>query len=136
MNYKLEEKPALTLVGVRRHFTGTPNDKQDQDHNFACETRLEQAVLKGLSYEYEDIYGVLTNFDGEGYDYALAYRFPDWALEDLKELPPEFAARFETISHPGRAVSGVRDGTGRLPRQVRGAAAAGCGEPLDADLRL
>lgn len=100
MNYKLEEKPALTLVGVQRHFTGTPNDKQDQDHNFACETRLEQAVLKGISYEYEDLYGVLTNFDGEGYDYALAYRFPGWALEDLKELPPEFAARFETISVP------------------------------------
>ena len=32
MNYRIEEKPAMLLTGYKRRFTGSPNDKQDQDH--------------------------------------------------------------------------------------------------------
>lgn len=65
MNYRIEEKPAMLLTGYKRRFTGSPNDKKDQDHNFACETRLEEAILQGLCREHETIYEVLTNFDAE-----------------------------------------------------------------------
>ena len=100
MDYKIEEKPALLLTGYKRRFTGSPNDKQEQDHNFACETRLEQAILEGLSREHETIYQVLTAFDEDGYDFYYAYRFPTWALDDLEDLPADIAARFEHISVP------------------------------------
>lgn len=100
MDYKIEEKPALLLTGYKRRFTGSPNDKQEQDHNFACETRLEQAILEGLSREHETIYQVLTAFDEDGYDFYFAYRFPTWALDDLEDLPADIAARFEHIPVP------------------------------------
>lgn len=100
MNYRIEEKDAFTLVAYKRHFTGDPNDKKDQDHNFACETRLEQAILEGLSREHERIFNVLTNFDPEGYDFYYGYQFPSWAIADLDDLPEEITKRFEIIQIP------------------------------------
>ena len=103
MNYKIEEKPAMLLTGYKRRFTGSPNDKQEQDHNFACETRLEQFILEGMCREHEITYQVLTNFDADGYDFYYAYQFPKWALEDMKELPEDVAAWFEHVEVPAGA---------------------------------
>ena len=100
MNYRIEEKPAMLLTGYKRRFTGSPNDKQEQDHNFACETRLEQYILEGMCREHETIYQILTNFDPDGYDFYYAYQFPAWALEDMREIPQDIAARFENVSVP------------------------------------
>ena len=100
MNYRMEEKPAMVLTGYKRRFTGSPNDKKDQDHYFACETRLEQAILEGLCREHETIYQVLTDFDAEGYDFYIAYQFPSWAFKDLEDLPQEFQDRFVHLQIP------------------------------------
>lgn len=100
MNYKIEEQPAMLLTGYKRRFTGSPNDKREQDHNFACETRLEQYILEGMSREHETIYQLLTNFDPDGYDFYYAYQFPAWALEDIQDLPADMAARFENVNVP------------------------------------
>ncbi len=100
MNYRIEEKEAMLLTGYKRRFVGSPNDKQDQDHNFACETRLEQYILEGMCREHETIYQILNNFDAEGYDFYYAYQFPKWALEDMQDIPKDIAARFENVSIP------------------------------------
>ena len=100
MNYRIEEKPAMLLTGYKRRFTGSPNDKQEQDHNFACETRLQQYILEGMCREHETIYQILTNFDADGYDFYYAYQFPSWALEDLQDLPADVAAWFENVQVP------------------------------------
>ena len=100
MNYRIEEKPAMLLTGYKRRFTGSPNDKKDQDHDFACQTRLEQAILEGLSREHETIYQILTDFDADGYDFYFAYQFPNWALKDLDDLPKDITDRFEHVQIP------------------------------------
>lgn len=100
MNYRIEEKPELVLTGYKRRFTGSPNDKKDQDHDFACQTRLEQAILEGLSREHETIYHILTNFDADGYDFYYAYKFPSWAFKDLDDLPADITAKFEHVKIP------------------------------------
>ena len=100
MNYRIEEKSAMLLTGYKRRFTGSPNDKQEQDHNFACETRLEQFILEGMCHEHETIYQILTSFDADGYDFYYAYQFPKWALENMQELPEGIADRFENVSVP------------------------------------
>ena len=100
MNYRIEEKPAMLLTGYKRRFSGSPNDKQEQDHNFACETRLQQYILEGMCREHETIYQILTNFDEEGYDFYYAYQFPGWALENLQDLPKEMEGWFENVQVP------------------------------------
>lgn len=100
MHYRLEEKPAATLIGYKRRFSGSPNDKKDQDHYFACETRFEQYILEGMCRVHDSVYEILTNFDADGYDFYYAYLFPDWALACMEDLPADIAARFERITIP------------------------------------
>ena len=100
MHYRIEEKPAMMLTGYKRRFTGSPNDKQDQDHNFACETRLLQYILEGMCREHETTYQILTNFDTDGYDFYFAYKFPAWALEDFDADLGEMRKEFEHVDIP------------------------------------
>ena len=100
MNYRIEEKTEMLLTGYKRRFTGSPNDKQEQDHNFACETRLEQYILEGMCREHETIYQILTNFDADSYDFYYAYQFPKWALEDFEDLPEDVVRKFEHVQIP------------------------------------
>lgn len=100
MNYRIEEKPEMLLTGYKRRFTGSPNDKQEQDHNFACETRLEQYILEGMCREHETIYQILTNFDADSYDFYYAYQFPKWALESFEDLPEDVVRKFEHVQIP------------------------------------
>lgn len=100
MNYRIEEKPAMLLTGYKRRFCGNPNDKNHQDHNFACESRVFQYILEGMSREHENMFQVLTNFDPEGYDFYFAYQLPGWALEDFDEDLGEMAKNFDHLQIP------------------------------------
>ena len=100
MNYRIEEKPEILLTGYKRRFTGSPNDKQDQDHYFACENRVLQYILEGMSREHEKTYQVLTNFTPDGYDFYFAYQLPGWILEDFNEDLGEMAKHYEHLRIP------------------------------------
>lgn len=101
MNYRIEEKPAMLLTGYKRRFTGTPNDKKSQDHYFACENRVLQYILEGMSRQCDITYQVLTNFGPDGYDFYFAYQMPDWALKDFDEELGEMAKHYEHLQIPG-----------------------------------
>lgn len=100
MEYKIETKPAFTLIGYKRRFEGAPGGEErfQQEHDFACETRLNQFVLKGMSRDLDTMYDVAANIGPEGYDYYLSSLVPDWDLRK-KELG-EDASRFEEIHIP------------------------------------
>ncbi len=100
MNYRIEKKPAMRLTGFKRRFTGDPNDKGLQDHSFACSTRLEQYVLEGMDRNSGLMYNVLTNFGPDGYDYYIAYKLSQWALDNLEVELGEFAKRYEHLDIP------------------------------------
>ena len=100
MNYRIEQKPAMLLTGYKRRFAGNPNDKQDQDHYFACENRLYQYILQAMSRDLETTYQVLTNFGPDGYDFYFAYQLPRCFLEDFDEDLGEMAAKFDHIQVP------------------------------------
>lgn len=100
MNYRIEEKEAMVLTGYKRRFTGSPNDKQEQDHEFACENRLYQYILQGMNRDHVNSYQVLTNFGPDGYDFYFAHQLPQWALEDFDEDLGEMARNFEHLQIP------------------------------------
>ncbi len=100
MNYRIEEKPAMLLTGYKKRFSGDPNDKQDQDHYFACENRVLQYVLEGMSREHILSYQVLTNFSSDGYDFYFAYELPKWILQEFDDLLEDFAKNYEHLSIP------------------------------------
>ncbi len=100
MDYRIEEKPQMLLTGYKKRFSGDPNDKKDQDHNFACENRLYEAVLQGMSREHVDTWQVLKNFGPDGYDFYFAQQLPHWALVDFDEELGDFAKNFEHLTIP------------------------------------
>ena len=74
MEYKVEKKPAMTLTGFKRRFSGSPAERSDQECDFYLSTRTNQYLLKGLARDADTIYNVMTNFDDEGYDFYIAAR--------------------------------------------------------------
>ncbi len=100
MDYRIEEKPQMLLTGYKKRFSGDPNDKKDQDHNFACENRLYEAVLQGMSREHVDTWQVLKNFGPDGYDFYFAQQLPNWAFVDFDEELGDFAKNFEHLTIP------------------------------------
>lgn len=100
MNYRIEEKSAMLLTGFKRHFSGDPNDKNYQDHNFACETRARQYMLDGLARDFDTTYQVLKNFGPDGYDYYIAAKLPKVTLDDFEEDLGQIAHWFEHLQIP------------------------------------
>ena len=101
MNYRIEEKKELKLIGYKKRFSGTPMERNNQDHNFTCETRLNQAVLQYMAHDCDNAYNVFDNFGDDGYDFTIACWLPDECIDSIAdEMGPEIAARFEEVTVP------------------------------------
>jgi len=85
MNYRIETKPALTLLGYKKRFSGTPYDesRQHQEGNFFKTTRAHQWLLKGMSNDKMSDYCVLSNFDDDGYDFYISVTTDAYERENL-----------------------------------------------------
>lgn len=102
MNYRIEEKPAMTLTGYKKHFTGTPARRADQECDFYVTTRVNQYLLKGLAGDRDTSYSIITNVDDEGYDFYIAAALDEWTTENLDKTLgyAEEAKRFDKIPVP------------------------------------
>ena len=85
MNYRIETKPALTLLGYKKRFNGTPYDesRQQQESAFFTTTRAHQWMLKGMSNDKMSDYCVLSNFDDDGYDFYISVTTDDYERDNL-----------------------------------------------------
>ncbi len=85
MNYKIEEKPEIVLVGYKKRFVGAPYgvERVKQGQEFLTSTRAKQWLLIGASCNYSTDYMVITNIDDDGYDFYVAYELDEWTRKDL-----------------------------------------------------
>ena len=85
MNYRIETKPALTLLGYKKRFNGTPYDeaRQHQEGDFFKTTRAHQWMLKGMSNDKMSDYCVLSNFDDDGYDFYISVTTDAYERDNL-----------------------------------------------------
>ena len=73
MNYKIEQKPALSLVGYKMRFTGDAGERFEQEKDFWVNTRKEQDDIVALRDTDENIwYDINLNFGDDGYDHFIA----------------------------------------------------------------
>ena len=100
MEYRLEEKEALTLVGYKKRFTGTADRRLEQEGDFYISTRFTQYALEGLAGDCDTHYNILTNFADDGYDYYIASRLSQSMTEEYESVIGEDAARYERIRIP------------------------------------
>lgn len=115
MNYRMEEKQELVLTGYKKHFSGTPAKRTEQEEEFYVSTRLNQYALAGMSRDCDTTYNVITGFD-DGYDFFIAAKLGAWETEHLEEvLGAQDKDRFEKIVVPSlrdreRRISGYAGG--------------------------
>ena len=85
MNYRIETKQELTLLGYKRRFEGTPYDelRYKQEEAFFVTTRAHQWMLKGMTNDKLSNYCVLKDFDDDGYDFYIAVATDSWERENL-----------------------------------------------------
>ena len=85
MNYKIETKPEMRLLGYKRHFEGAPfgDARYGQEENFFVTTRAHQWMLKGMSNDKLSEYCVLTNMNNDGYDFYIAMTTDQYEHENL-----------------------------------------------------
>lgn len=100
MNYRIVEKEELILTGFKTRFTGTPENRNHQDHEFAVTTRMKQYVLQGFAHDCDTVYEVITNVGDDGYDYYIASLIPAVMREDFEEDLGEFCKQYEQITIP------------------------------------
>ena len=102
MNYRIEQKKPLVLFGYKTHFTGSPKERQLQDHNFICGTRLKHAALQYMAHDADTTYNVFTNISDEGYEFSIAACLGEDGWEDIvNTFGDEVADWFEEIVIPG-----------------------------------
>ena len=85
MNYKIQEKPEMILVGYKKRFAGVPygEERAKQEEEFLTSTRAKQWLLIGASCDYSTDYMVITNIDDDGYDFYVAYELDEWTRKEL-----------------------------------------------------
>ena len=102
MNYKIEEKPEITLTGFRRRFEGTPADTRDQDYDLWITTRVNQYVLSGLAPDRETCWEIISDQTDDGYDFRIAWELTPFDRENWDDVlnDPDFTARYDHYTVP------------------------------------
>lgn len=101
MHYKIEQKPAMTLTGYKKRLTGSPMSRDLQDHNFICDTRINQAILTYLAHDVDTYYAVLSNVADDGYDFYIAANIGSEQLSTVEDvMGHEVCERFVQIPIP------------------------------------
>jgi len=85
MNYKIEQKPEMLLLGYKRRYEGTPHGEAriKQEEEMYVTTRAHQWILQGMSSSKGINYVVLKNPDRDGYDFCIAYAIDLWTRDNL-----------------------------------------------------
>lgn len=122
MNYRIEAKPKMTLLGCKRRFEGTPYDdmRHRQEEDFFMSTRAHQWMLKGMSTDKLSEYCVLTNMDDHGYNFYIAAITDDYERDNLynsKVTGIDFMDKFgfEEIIIPERTYAVFETEKQRMP---------------------
>ena len=122
MNYRIETKPKMTLVGYKRRFDGTPYDslRYEQEEKLFISTRAHQWLLKGLAKDKLSDYCILTNMDDDGYDFYISVTTDKFERDNLynKDVTGiDFMDKFnfEVIDIPERTYAVFETDKQRMP---------------------
>ena len=122
MNYRIETKPELTLLGYKRHFEGTPYDelRDKQEESFFVSTRAHQWMLKGMAKDKLSDYCVITNLDDNGYDFYISatadkYEFDNLYNSDVTGIDFMDRFGFKKITIPGRTYAIFETAKSKMP---------------------
>ena len=86
MEYRIERKPSLRLLGIRRHFNGAPFgiSRGNQEEELFRSTRAAQWLLRGMAFDSSDTDIVaVTDVTEYGYSFWYCAKPDEWSLDHL-----------------------------------------------------
>ncbi len=86
MEYKIEHKPSLRLLGIQRRFDGAPfgANRGNQEEELFCSTRASQWLLRGMAFDSADTDIVaITDVSEDGYLFWYCANPDEWTMEHL-----------------------------------------------------
>ncbi len=101
MEYKIERKPSMRLLGIQRRFDGAPfgTGRRSQEEELFCSTRAVQWLLRGMSFDSSDTDIVaVTDVNEEGYSFWYCAKPDAWSFDHLYDSSVtgiDFMDRFE-----------------------------------------
>ena len=105
MEYKIEHKPSMRLLGIRRRFDGAPfgTNRGEQEEKFFISTRASQWLLRGMASDSSDgskdtDIAVVTDVNEDGYLFWYCSKPDEWTIEHLYDPAVtgiDFMDRFE-----------------------------------------
>lgn len=95
MNYRIEDKVAMTLTVCTQRFSGAPSDRYTQEHDFMVkgETRFLRYALQGMAKNCTVEYGVVSDIRDDGYSFSIGTAIPRYFTEHLEKTVGEANAR-------------------------------------------
>lgn len=99
MNYRIEEKPKMTITGISAHFEGMPEDRYTQQHDFMVkgETRFIRYALQGMAKDCSLEYCVIHNIDDTGYKFTIGTVIPEYFNTHLEKTVGEYAKLIDVV---------------------------------------
>ena len=101
MEYRIERKSSIRLLGIQRHFDGAPfgTSRSSQEEELFCSTRAIQWLLRGMAFGSSDTDIVaVTDVNEEGYSFWYCAKPDDWSFDHLYDPTVtgiDFMERFE-----------------------------------------
>ena len=98
MNYRIEEKPAMTVTGVKQRFSGVPAERRDNQHDLFVkgETRFVRYAVQGMARDCEREYCVISDVNETGYDLLVGAAIPRYFREHMEKTVGSYTA---VLSH-------------------------------------
>lgn len=113
MKYRIEAKPAFSLVGYKTRFTGDVSERLEQERDFWVNTRSEQEELRLMRDAEENIwYDINTNFCDSGYDHYIAVPSQERLTQQFERIELSAATyvicETEKVKYPTRLHTDLR----------------------------
>ncbi len=100
MNYRIEEKPKMTITGVGAHFMGSTEERFQQQHDFMVkgETRFIRYALQGMAKNCSLEYCVIHNVNDVGYDFNIGTIIPEYFNTHLEKTVGQYAEFLNVVT--------------------------------------
>ena len=94
MNYRIEDKPAFTVTGVKQRFSGAAAERRDNQHDLFVkgETRFVRYAVQGMAHDCEREYCVISGVNETGYDMLVGAVLPQYFREHMEKTVGRYAA--------------------------------------------
>lgn len=119
MNYRIEEKPKMTVTGISAHFTGSAENRCEQQHDFMVkgETRFIRYALQGMAKDCHREYCIIHNVNDVGYDFTIGTIIPDYFNTHLEKTVGKYSEFLDIVEVKKQAYLIARTEKGALSLQ-------------------